>query len=769
MIKKVAILSWLCFFAVNGKAEYVKYSYLPDYQREAKEIFDFKTGELRILKDKMKDDDENFRHIQKVGDLYYTSDRYFEGAIVVTSGIFNVYDKTTFEVSRSYSLPRENIGGYKCYLQGIKDEIIVLETANKDKVAVSILAIVKNKLHICWIMADEQTGLFSEDAKKELIEVVKKSHQYGKVASGEANIYHVESEEASYFCFGTQELKLIPKDIVFDFQARTKMSEDEFSKNNKKIRAFLSEQDMLYGYMGKKSVSFGSGRCYELKHGDINDLATAIKHRRYQSSYEPLSLKIGNVYLVKTIDAKYALIKIQYFDLESLNFAWLYQPDGSLNFPEDQIKSGFWDLPEPEPIDVTKVSLFDIYKNHDLSIEEKKKLIRQAVESGTDIETKDKQWGTILAYAVVNNSPEMVEFLISLKADVNFEANDWVCLHEAAKYGYFEICKLLVEAGADTTIPDFWGKTPVQIAMEQGQYTRNEELIGYLKAKTVANTLHLAAVLCDSKAANRLLEGGSNPNEYDKDGNTPLHKTAWSGSADVCKVLMDHGADPSLNAKGDWEKSALELAAKNGKSDVVRVMVGNYSFSAKMLASALLEASNHDGDSEVCRLLLEAGANSHYQFSSRAFSTPFNLALRNAPYPVLEVYFEYGEKLPLWAAAHRNMIDEVRTMLEGGADVNERNDEDMTPIACAFFADNLEVFKLLLKYHPEVNEPIGLSNKNLLQKIIGWHKTEFAVLLIEYGADVNIRDSIGKTPLYYAIKREDEKLIKILKEHGAHE
>ena len=46
---------------------------------------------------------------------------------------------------------------------------------------------------------------------------------------------------------------------------------------------------------------------------------------------------------------------------------------------------------------------------------------------------------------------------------------------------------------------------------------------------------------------------------------------------------------------------------------------------------------------------------------------------------------------------------------------------------------------------------------------------KLAKLLIEKGADINIRDNNGGTALQYTVKHEYEEMVKLLKENGAAE
>ena len=83
------------------------------------------------------------------------------------------------------------------------------------------------------------------------------------------------------------------------------------------------------------------------------------------------------------------------------------------------------------------------------------------------------------------------------------------------------VCRTLVHAGADVTIPGCKGLTP----------------------------LHAAAGVGDSDMTCMLLQAGAQPNAADCDGETPLHRAVAFGFQDVCAALVDADADPAIRCK----------------------------------------------------------------------------------------------------------------------------------------------------------------------------------------------------------------------------
>ena len=102
-------------------------------------------------------------------------------------------------------------------------------------------------------------------------------------------------------------------------------------------------------------------------------------------------------------------------------------------------------------------------------------------------------------------------------------------LHEAALGRHYEIAELLLNQGAHVNVTDdFRERTPLHLAAECG-----ESDIEYGESDIVELLLvHHAGI-----------------NEGDRNGDTPLHYAARGGNLSAVRVLLDHGADPTV-----WNK-----------------------------------------------------------------------------------------------------------------------------------------------------------------------------------------------------------------------
>jgi ankyrin repeat protein len=150
-------------------------------------------------------------------------------------------------------------------------------------------------------------------------------------------------------------------------------------------------------------------------------------------------------------------------------------------------------------------------------------------------------------------------------------------LHIAAIEGHFDLAKYLLAQRARVRVRNAFGDSPLMLAALKGQL----ELVRLLAA-----------------------HGG----EINPSGWTPLHYCAWSGEADVCRLLLDLGAH--VNALSANDTSPIMMAARQGHIETVQLLlerkpdlaVRNHS-----RATALSWARQYQ-QGEVARILENAGA-----------------------------------------------------------------------------------------------------------------------------------------------------------------
>lgn len=132
-------------------------------------------------------------------------------------------------------------------------------------------------------------------------------------------------------------------------------------------------------------------------------------------------------------------------------------------------------------------------------------------------------------------------------------------------------------------------------------------------------------------------------------------------------------------------------------------------------------------------------------------------------------YLEDGS--PLIKAAELGKMRLVRLLVEGGAQVNERNQRGETPLLAtcrALRADqsgnttSLRLIRFLLQHHADPNAQDKSGRTPLMYACMEHAGAEVAAALISAGADPSMEDYAGGSALVYGINARDQDTIHVL-------
>ena len=173
-------------------------------------------------------------------------------------------------------------------------------------------------------------------------------------------------------------------------------------------------------------------------------------------------------------------------------------------------------------------------------------LMATLIEHGAAIELQNRKQQTPLMTAVEKGNPEVVQVLIEAGAKVNARkarGNTLISGLISCKPEKLAKLKLLVDAGADVSIPIEHGPLP----LEQAFF-----------GKVYLDCLEPAQIL---------LNAGADPNQQNKNGGAAIHSIATWAEKDpeaALTLLRDHGAD--IDLRNQHGMTALLLAARYGSS-----------------------------------------------------------------------------------------------------------------------------------------------------------------------------------------------------------
>ena len=269
----------------------------------------------------------------------------------------------------------------------------------------------------------------------------------------------------------------------------------------------------------------------------------------------------------------------------------------------------------------------------------------------------------------------------------------------------------------------------------------------------------------DAAEVKKLIAQGVDLNARDNGGDTPLHRAFFFKHPDIARLLIDAGAD--VNARNNQGMTPLMLAA--------------------MFA-----------DAETVRQLLAKGADPNAK-DNLGKLTALDYAISTGNPGVSQVLLAKVNKPAqnnLTMAIFRNQEEMLASLLDKGADVNQKAPDGATPLLLAAFCGNPRIVQMLLDRGAQVNAATLPSSKmdaycmklgqmdmgtsgapqrdrltrmqDNLDKLEDYKGITYpgsmtpllfaiweghyqaAEVLLAHGAQVNARNTLGRTPLMLA-------------------
>lgn len=378
------------------------------------------------------------------------------------------------------------------------------------------------------------------------------------------------------------------------------------------------------------------------------------------------------------------------------------------------------------------ITLFDKALSQCADPDQKFYLLRRVVALQVTLIPDMQSVYTPFHTAAKNHATEIVEYALDRGLDANYHGGCAMSMfYISIYYGADDVVRLLLKKGVDVNQIGPVGESVLSLATRKNQMEILQMLVA---AKADVNradrrgqtALFHAINMRSLELVQFLLKNGANPNQKDSKGVTPLYLSVESCDAEITEALLKSGADPNM-VSGEGNIPLLHCA-RNGKTPKVK-------------------------------LLLEHGANPDCRAEDNA--SPLRLAVYKKHADVIKMLLAKDVDVNavatdertsvLHVAARQGILVTVNLLLDKGADSNVKNKAGFFPIHDAIRTKHRTASLAIAGVMKDVNMKVGDYENTALHMAAGKYDfPELITLLIEKGADVNIKNKEGLTALELA-------------------
>lgn len=218
-------------------------------------------------------------------------------------------------------------------------------------------------------------------------------------------------------------------------------------------------------------------------------------------------------------------------------------------------------------------------------------VVKYLVEKGANINHVNSDGRTSLCLAINAGHYHVARYLLDIGADVNMGRDRYTPLFEAVVGGHNKYIKpafieSLLDKGArvsdDAFVEACKGNIDVlEMLLKRGANVNSRDT--YYSTKPTA--LMAAVSGGNLEAVNLLLTNGANLDETDAYGDTALMYGARYGTKNICKLLIEKGADTTI--KNKHGKTAFVLASEAKHPDITELLPADVPVNADVKPSSV--------------------------------------------------------------------------------------------------------------------------------------------------------------------------------------
>ena len=410
----------------------------------------------------------------------------------------------------------------------------------------------------------------------------------------------------------------------------------------------------------------------------------------------------------------------------------------------------------------------------------------------------DTESGRRLILASENGDEDSVEALVSQFGEeiVHFlepSETSVTAFHVSCMNGHLSIAQFLLENGANIHERTISGETALTLAAHAGHAHIVHWLIqkGSLVNCYSLNTSALCVAIGNDhrNVVETLVEAGAILNAVYQDSDnpdmfvSPVHGAAALENAFILRCLIEHGAygDKYCPLVG----TPLGIAAVSGNLECLKYLVEERRFdinkSQGEQCTPLMFASAA-GNLEPVKYLVQHGADVNLMNNDR--NTALELAISENHTDISNFLMDkMGISYTVQGSDNESLIqqpaqaellvlckrgcesqDELVRLMNAGANINLQTEDGKTPLLTAIIHHNKNCAIWLLQKEADVNKQ-DLSGMTALMYATELGYADMVELLLDYNANVSIKDRNGRDVIAMASSQQDQHILELIENH----
>uniref|UniRef100_A0A4W5KBQ5 Euchromatic histone-lysine N-methyltransferase 1b n=1 Tax=Hucho hucho TaxID=62062 RepID=A0A4W5KBQ5_9TELE len=228
-----------------------------------------------------------------------------------------------------------------------------------------------------------------------------------------------------------------------------------------------------------------------------------------------------------------------------------------------------------------------------------------------------------------------------------------------------------------------------------------------------------------------------------------LFISAKQGEIQKVLLMLVDGVDPNFKMESQSRRTPLHVASEAGHQEICHLLVqsgANLDICDEDQRTPLMEACENNHLEAVCYLLRAGDVEGFTCLHLAAKIGHYNIVEHLLSTGLIDINCQDdgGWTAMIWATEYKH-LEQVKMLLNKGADINIRDKEENICLHWAAFSGSVEIAELLLESKCDLHA-VNIHGDSPLHIAARENRLECVTLFLSRGADVNLKNREGETP-----------------------